>query len=111
MAGETLAHFNPFERSVGKLWDGWLQIMEMLDKAQKLEAKAGSPLSTKALNDVEEMVNRQGIVRGDRDSGPGIRAGARCSLPRLITFAREVLDAVADGPAQDRRGDRLRQEA
>jgi len=94
MAGETLAHFNTVQENVGKLWDGWLQIMEMLDKAQKLEAKAGSPLSTKALSDLEEMVNKQGsfeeIETQAQASGSELDA-----LTQAHTSAREVLDAVA----------------
>jgi uncharacterized membrane protein YgcG len=94
MAGVTLAHFHTVHENVDKLWDGWLQVMEMLDKAQKLEAKAGSPLSTKALGDLEEMVNKQG-------SFEEIEALARASdseleaLTQAHTSVRVVLDAVA----------------
>ena len=110
MAGETLAHFKSVDASVSKLWDGWLQIMEMLDKAQKLEAKAGSPLSTKALSDVEEMVERQG-------SFEEIETQAQARRSELDTLTQAHKSVAWDprcarrGPAQDRRGDGLGQEA
>ena len=94
MAGETLAHFKSVDASVGKLWDGWLQIMEMLDKAQKLEANAGSPLSTKALADVEEMVERQGSF-AEIETQAQASATELDALAQAHTFARAVLDALA----------------
>ena len=39
----------PSTRSLVQLWDGWLHVMEVLDKAQKLAARSGSPLSQKTL--------------------------------------------------------------
>ena len=109
MAGETLAHFKTVEANVGKLWDGWLQIMEMLDKAQKLEAKAGSPLSTKALSDVEEMVNRARIVRGDRDPGPGFGCGAgRAHSGSSRRRVRSSMRSPRPGPRSTRRSSRSR---
>ncbi len=101
---------SPLMRSVGKLWDGWLQIMEMLDKAQKLEAKAGSPLSTKALSDVEEMVERQGSF-AEIETQAQASATELDALTQAHTFVRDGSRCGRRSPAQDRRGDGLGQEA
>jgi uncharacterized membrane protein YgcG len=60
MSGQTQALYNDVSGNVGKLWDAWLKVMEVLDKAQKLEARSGSLLSQKTLADAEELINRQG---------------------------------------------------
>ena len=46
MAGETQALYRSAKAKNDKLWDGWLQIMEVLDKAQKLADRSGSLFST-----------------------------------------------------------------
>jgi hypothetical protein len=94
MAGETLAFFKSVEQKIGTLWDGWLQIMESLDKAQKLEAKAGgSPLSTKTLDEVEEMMNRQGTFE-DIEIRAKASAAELDRLAQAHQAAREALAAV-----------------
>jgi uncharacterized membrane protein YgcG len=93
IAGETLAHFNSVQEHVGKLWDGWLQIMEMLDQAQKLESRAGSPLSTKALSDLEAMVSRHGSF-AEIESQAQAAGSELDALTQSHTLTREVLDAI-----------------
>ena len=60
MSGQTLDFYNTVEAKVGKLWDGWLGVMDVLDKAQKLAARSGSLLSQKTLSEAEELMTRQG---------------------------------------------------
>ena len=49
MAGETEAFYRSVKAKNDTLWDGWLQIMEVLDKAQKLADRSGSLFSKTAL--------------------------------------------------------------
>ena len=82
MSGETLDLYNTVQAKVGKLWDGWLAVMEVLDKAQKLAARSGSLLSQKTLGEAEELIDAAGIVRGDREQSPGHQHRHRPPRPR-----------------------------
>jgi hypothetical protein len=102
LAGATLALYNSAGQNVEKLWDRWLQVMEMLDKAQKLTAIAGSPLARKRLAEAEELLNRQGslqeIEKQVQDCGSGLdqleqaHAAARAAL-ESVSAARSKLAA------------------
>ncbi len=61
MDGETLAFFNAVQARVGKLWDRWLQVMDALDKAQKLSSATASPFQRKKLLDAEALLDQKGI--------------------------------------------------
>jgi uncharacterized membrane protein YgcG len=60
MAGQTQALYDGASGKLSKLWDGWLQVMEALDKAEKLAARSGSLLSQTTLAEAEALMNRQG---------------------------------------------------
>ncbi len=60
MSGETEALYATLQQSVGKLWDRWLQVMESLDRAQKLAVGITSPFKRKALHDAEAMLEQKG---------------------------------------------------
>ena len=46
-----------------KLWDGWLHVMEVLDKAQKLADRSGRVFSQKTLGEAEKLIEQQGSFR------------------------------------------------
>ncbi len=60
MAGETLALYQSAKQSSDKLWDGWLLIMDVLDKAQKTAEKSGSMFSKAPLAEAEKMIEEKG---------------------------------------------------
>ena len=60
MTGETQALYSAVNERLGKLWDGWLHVMDVLEKAEKLAARSGSPLSQKTLAEAEELMTKQG---------------------------------------------------
>src|SRR5262249_2317878 len=60
MTGETEALFRSAKEKNDKLWDGWLQIMEVLDKAQKLADRSGSLFSQKTLSEAEKLIEQKG---------------------------------------------------
>ena len=61
MEGETLKLYNAVESTLGKLWDRWLQVMDTLDKAQKLSSATASPLRRKKLLDAEALLDQKGV--------------------------------------------------
>ncbi len=60
MAGETQALYQSAKQSSDVLWDGWLQIMEVLDKAEKLAEKSGSLFSQATLSEAENLIKQKG---------------------------------------------------
>ena len=61
MDGETLELYNALQATVGKLWDRWLQVMDTLDKAQKLSGATSSPFQRKKLLDAEALLDQKGV--------------------------------------------------
>jgi uncharacterized membrane protein YgcG len=102
MSGQTQALYNDVEGKVGKLWDGWLQVMEALDKAERLAARAGSPLSQKTLGEAEELINRQGSFQEIENQAQTISADVD-RLDHAHDEARQVLEAIKSaGPKLDK---------
>ncbi len=60
MAGQTQVLYNGIQDKVAHLWDGWLTVMETLEKATKLSDRAGSPFAQKTLDQAEKLIERQG---------------------------------------------------
>jgi uncharacterized membrane protein YgcG len=103
MSGQTQALYNDVNGKLGKLWDGWLHVMEVLDKSEKLAARSGSLLSQKTLAEAEELINRQGsfqeienqakTIATDVDHLDGAHAEALVVLD-AIRAARPKLDGA-----------------
>ena len=93
MAGETEAFYRSVKEKNDTLWDGWLQIMEVLDKAQKLADRSGSLFSKTALNDAEKLIEQKGsfkeIERQSQETAAGVDR-----LDKAHAAARAVLDAI-----------------
>ncbi len=122
MTGETQALYKAVNEKLGKLWDGWLHVMDVLEKAQKLAARSGSPLSQKTLAEAEELMARQGSFaeieaqaqaicgrRGPARPGPpggahGARGGHRGPPQDRCGARRDQKAGLADGPLPGRAG-------
>ena len=101
MSGQTAALYNKVGDKLGKLWDGWLHVMEVLDKAQKLESLR-SLLSQKTLADAEELINQQGSFQEIEKQAQTIAADVD-HLDQAHQEARLVLEAItATRPKLDR---------
>ena len=105
MTGETQALYNAVNEKLGKLWDGWLHVMDVLEKAQKLAARSGSPLSQKTLAEAEDLITKQGsfaeieaqaqAIAADVDRLDHAHQAARTVL-EAVTAARPKIDAGLD---------------
>ena len=94
MTGETQALYTAVNDRLGKLWDGWLHVMDVLEKAQKLAARSGSPLSQKTLAEAEELINKQGSFAEIETQAQAIAADVD-RLDHAHQVARGVLESVA----------------
>jgi uncharacterized membrane protein YgcG len=93
MAGETEAFYRSVKEKNDTLWDGWLQIMEVLDKAQKMADRSGSLFSKTALNDAEKLIEQKGSFKEiERQSQETAQSVDR--LDKAHAMARAVLDAI-----------------
>jgi hypothetical protein len=98
MTGETLALYQSAKQSSDRLWDGWLLIMEALDKAQKLADKSGSMFSQATLTEAENLIKEKGSFLEIENQAQEI-AKTVDRLDRAQPAARSVLDAInAAGP-------------
>ncbi len=94
IAGETKSRYDAINQKVGGLWDGWLQVMDVLEKAQKLAARAGSPLSQKTLGEAEELINKQGSFEDIEKQAQSIAQEVDV-LDKAHQEARAALDGLA----------------
>ena len=105
MTGTTQALYTAVNEKLGTLWDGWLHIMDVLEKAQKLADRSGSPLSQKTLAEAEELMNKQGsfaeieaqaqAISVDVDRLEHAHEVARSTL-QAVSAARPKIDAGLD---------------
>ena len=105
MAGETQALYKAVNEKLDKLWDGWLHVMDVLEKAQKLADRSGSPLSQKTLAEAEDLMARQGsfaeievqakAIAVDVDRLDQAHQAAGTAL-QAVTAARPKIDAGLD---------------
>ena len=110
MTGETQALFGTVNEKLGKLWDGWLHVMDVLEKAQKLAARSGSPLSQKTLAEAEELITKQGSFAEIETQAQAITADID-RLDHAHQAARTGPRGGRRDSAQDRCGARRSQEA
>ena len=93
MAGETAALYASIQEAVGKLWDRWLQVMDSLDRAQKLALGVTSPFKRKALHDAEALLEQKGAFE-EIDAGPQACAADMDRLNQAHESARAELETV-----------------
>jgi hypothetical protein len=61
LSGQTLELYNGVQGSLGRLWDRWLQVMDTLDRAQKLAGSPSSPFHRKTLSEAETLLEQKGV--------------------------------------------------
>ena len=93
MSGATLALYNAIEADLNGLWERWLQVMELWDRAQKL-VRSGSGLAVRQAEEARKLLDQ-----GDLDAL--LRQSASCKerldrLNRGHEQAREALKAGRD---------------
>ncbi len=94
MAGETQALYQSAKQKNDTLWDGWLQIMEALDKAQKLADRSGSLFSKATLAEAEKLIEEQGSFKEIEKQAQEIGKSVD-RLDRAHPAARTVLEAIS----------------
>jgi hypothetical protein len=93
ISGETLALYDSVQARLAKQWDRWLEIMEALEKAQKLAGETVSPLDQKKLYVAEDLLQSKetfGAIEKEADSCAALME----RLSRAHEAAREVLAAA-----------------
>jgi hypothetical protein len=93
MAGATQALYHSANEKTRKLWDGWLEIMEALDKAQKLAGRSRSVFSRKTLDDAQKLIDQQGSFQ-EIDRQAKEIAESVGQLDQAHPNARKVLEAL-----------------
>jgi TPM domain len=93
MAGLTQALYQSAKQKNDTLWDGWLQIMETLDKAQKMADRSGSLFSQATLTEAEKLIEERGSFQEIENQAQEI-ANAVDRLDRAHPVARSVLEAI-----------------
>ena len=94
MAGETAALYAKAQQTVNQLWDRWLQVMDAVDRAQKLSVGVTSPFHRKALHDAETQLNQEGLFE-QIDAGVKESSADLDRLDQAHDAARKALEAVA----------------
>jgi septation ring formation regulator EzrA len=92
MAGETLAVYERLQGDLTKLWDGWLEVMDVLDKAQSL-AKNDSALGSEKLKEAEKLVSETRVFEHIEEESKVCAAGMD-ELNNAHEKARAALEAV-----------------
>jgi uncharacterized membrane protein YgcG len=90
MSGETLTLYEQAEKKLTGLWDRWLEVMEVLDKAQVL-AKKDSALGTEKLKEADSLVSDAKVFEQIEEQSKGVAA----SMDRL-NKAHETARSAAD---------------
>jgi hypothetical protein len=94
MAGETEAFYRSVKEKNDTLWDGWLQIMEVLDKAQKLADRSGSVFSKTTLAEAEKLIEQKGSFK-EIEQQSQETAQAIDRLDKAHAAARAVFEAIS----------------
>jgi septation ring formation regulator EzrA len=93
MTGETAALHAKIQEAVGQLWDRWLQVMDAIERAQKLAAGITSPFKKKALQDAEETLEQKRVFE-EIDAGTKACSADMDRLDQAHPAARGELDTV-----------------
>jgi hypothetical protein len=94
MAGATLALYNAVEADLNSLWERWLKIMELWDRAQKL-VRSGSVLAVGQAEEARRLLNLGDIDELLRQSG-----SCKDRLDRLNEGHEQAREALVSGRGQ-----------
>ena len=99
MAGETLALYEKTQEHLTGLWDRWLEVMDILDKAQAL-AKKDTALGTEKLKEAEKLVSDSKVFEQIETESKACSASmdqlnqaheaARSAAEVLVTSRKEI---------------------
>jgi septation ring formation regulator EzrA len=93
MTGETAALQAQIQDNVGHLWDRWLQVMDAIERAQKVAASITSPFKKKALQDAQETLEQKRIFE-EIDAGTKSCAADMDRLDQAHPAARGERETV-----------------
>ncbi|MHB1558622.1 MAG: TPM domain-containing protein [Isosphaeraceae bacterium] len=102
MAGETARLYEDIQARGGRLWDRWLQVMDAVDRAEKLAAGVTSPFRRKALHDAETTLEQKGVFEEIQEGAKSIAAdldrldGAHEAARAEASACRAALDRLRD---------------
>jgi hypothetical protein len=91
--GETQALFEAVQGRLTRLWDRWLQLMDAVDKAEKLSARVSSPFHRKGLSDAESMLNQDSTFQ-EIEAGAQSCAADMDKLNQAHESVRALLQAI-----------------
>ena len=94
MSGATLTLYNTVEADLNGLWERWLKIMELWNRAQKL-IRSGSGLAVRQAEEARELLNR-----GDIDELLHRSGSCKERLDRLNRGHEDARGALAAGRAE-----------
>jgi hypothetical protein len=108
MTGETRAFHDKIQASVARLWDRWLEIMNQLDRAQKLTSNIKSPFDQKKVYEAAKLLEAQGLFE-EMEAEAQACATDLDKLNGAHEDARSILEAiVAEQPKIDAQLDAAR---
>jgi hypothetical protein len=93
IAGETQALYNACQEKATQLWDGWLVVMEALDKASGLAERSASPFARKTLEEAEKLIEQRGSFEQIETQAQAIAADVD-RIDQAHASARRVLEAL-----------------
>ncbi len=99
LTGETQTLHDAVQGTLTKLWDRWLQVMDAVDRAEKLAKSVTSPFQRKKLGDAESLLE-QNRAFAEIDTGAQACTADMDRLNHAHESARGVLQAI--GAAKDR---------
>jgi hypothetical protein len=91
MAGATLALYNAVESDLNVLWERWLKVMELWDRAQKL-VRSGSGLAVRQAEEARKLLDQGNIDELLRQS-----ASCKERLDRLNQGHEQARDVLGTG--------------
>ena len=91
MTGQTLNHFEKVQGDLGKLWDRWLEVMDVVDKAQR---RAGTKL-----DEADRLVSDSKVFE-EVEAGAKACDAAMDQLNNAHEVARKAAEEVVDGRSQ-----------
>jgi len=103
MSGETLALFEQTQTELTVLWDRWLEVMDILDKAEAL-AKKDSALGMEKLKEADKLVSdskvfeqievRSKAVVASMDRLNQAHETARSTSDKVVEEQKEITDRI-----------------
>ncbi|APW63893.1 hypothetical protein [Paludisphaera borealis] len=94
MTGQTLGHFQKVQDDLGKLWDRWLEVMDVVDKAQRRGARG-----SKELAEADQLVSDSKVF-DEVEAGAKACNAAMDQLNNAHEEARSAAATVVEGRSQ-----------